>query len=943
MLQLEAWRHGMTLQIDRLEGSILEPITLGGAHWSYESRNGAVTRIEIAEATAEFRWRNLFERGEARWFRRLTLDGVAGKISVPLQTMPEARQPLLERYLPRRFLLAAPERIEAHDVDFVLQTNGGHVRIERASFTASEMAPGKFAAGQLVVTQPWLHQTFRDLRGTTKLEGSEVQIAHVLLQPGVEVQSISAELDDLARGRLNVVGQLAAFDGCVRIEAQTLAEEQPFTVEITGTFSQINVAKLAAFLALSNAAGGTIKDGKFIFRGSPQHPARATASLRLDAANFQWDARQWDSLVLGATLLDRHVQVPKLALVQGHNRLDIDGEIALPEPGRAWWQSEFEARVSARIENLTELSALMLPEFTYAAGRATIDGSVRGKGEKFDGQLIVAGSDLQWRDAPIQELHAALKFNGNEVQISNLSVFNDGDFVRGRGVVNILGPSQYWGELHASVQDLATYAALLRPPAIAEPLAGGAVVDWTGEGSARGHTGNFMARLKRVRSVGATASLRHPIDANFDGSYARASIVFNRFALSDDESAFTANVIVGEKTVSLRDIRLLNRGSVWLDGDAVLPLNVWRAWPGVQLDDSTPGSVHLHARKLSLHEASRLTGWNFPIEGILDGSVAAEGPLLENSKLQTSGALTVSGATLPLGWNGCTLSGVAGAVRLEGHKMIFEKVAGHHATGNFRAAGSIDFKNVRDPALQISIASDRMRLPVFQGAVDCDVALDLSVAGPWSGALVAGTARPLLLSDGRLKDWDLSSLWLESPAPQLPPAFAPAPAPFASWRFDIACRAAQPLPLAQRGSQVLIDGRIAGSGAAPLWIGNVSFSHVATRAGDTPLDVEEAALTFRENDPHHPTLALACRGAVFGKTFAARLTGPLSQLLREIDCTPPLTARVIRGLLSGRDTEREASESRFSLRAPAILSGGAEVFDWRPIGSPPAEPNGVSQ
>ena len=191
--------------------------------------------------------------------------------------------------------------------------------------------------------------------------------------------------------------------------------------------------------------------------------------------NFQWESRQWDSLILGMTLIDRRLQVHECSLIQGHNTLTLDGEIALPDAQTQWWRGDFNGNVAAKIENLTELSALLLPEFQFAAGRAKIEGSVRGHAEKFQGHLDVEGRALRWHDAPIEELNATLRINGNELQIAHFNIFNGDDSVRGNGVVNILGPTQYWGTLHASVADLGAYEAILQKPIVPEPLAGGAV------------------------------------------------------------------------------------------------------------------------------------------------------------------------------------------------------------------------------------------------------------------------------------------------------------------------------------------------------------------------------------------------------------------------------------------------------------------------------------
>src|SRR5207248_580822 len=162
---------------------------------------------------------------------------------------------------------------------------------------------GTIRAGQIVLKQPWINRTFRNVRGTTAIQDAKVEVANLALDTDVQVRSFSAELDDLARGRLNLEMRVGAFGGDIRVAAETLSEERPLNFEATGTFSQIGLARLAAFLGVTDAAGGTIKEGKFTFRGPPQQLARATASLRLEATNFQWDSRQWDSLVLGATLM----------------------------------------------------------------------------------------------------------------------------------------------------------------------------------------------------------------------------------------------------------------------------------------------------------------------------------------------------------------------------------------------------------------------------------------------------------------------------------------------------------------------------------------------------------------------------------------------------------------------------------------------------------------
>ena len=943
-LRFEAWRHSITLHIDRIEGSILEPVSIIGSHWNYESRTGATTRIEIREATAELSWKSLLRRGPARWFQRLTLDGVTGKINLPLEDAPAGYRSLIQRNIPHTFIAIAPQRIEALNVDFIFQTEDDYLRLQRARFTLSELEPGELSAGTLTVRHPWLEKTFRDVRGTTKLDGSSVEIAGLTIEPGVTVERISAKLDDLARGRLDIVAHIAAFDGRIRVEVQTLPKVRPLTFDATTTFSQISVAKLSAFLALPNAAGGAIKDGKLNVRGSPQDFSKATATLRFEAVNFQWDARQMDSLVAGATLMAGRVQVPELALRQGHNRLDLSGEFALPAPGRKWWQDEFDARITATIDNFTELSALMLPQFTFAAGRATIDGRVHGRDEKFDGLLNVTGTNLQWRNAPIDELSAAIKLQGNEFQVTSLSIFNDGDFIRGRGVVNILGPTQYWCILNASVQDLATYSAILQKPIVPEPLAGGAVVEWSGEGSAKGHSGKFLARLKKVRSLGATAALLHPINADLEGTYAPGSLLFSRFTLSDDESAFTANVAVASKSVRVENIRLTNRQRLWLEGDALLPLDLWNAWPNTSLatllDDTGAVRVRLAAYDLSLREASQLTGWNFPIEGIVRGEITAEGL---PGALQTSGKATLQRARIPLGWSGDALTGVEGALNLAGQTLHIDALTGRHPTGDFSASGLVDFSNLRDASLQLVVSSGQTELTLFErSAISARLALQLLIGGPVSAATVRGTAQIHGLSVG---GFDVASPWREPQLPELPRAFGFDAAPFRAWHLDIAASTGP----GGLDSAIEANVRIGGTGDAPSLVGQVKFTNTGDSArrpipsGTIIVELDNATLVFRDGHPRNPTLDLRAHGSVFGEPFQAHAAGPITHLVRDIASAPPLSEATIHRLLAEPLIRPPAGEPRLSLRVPSIFAEGVDIIDWPEIVLAPADGSGSPQ
>ncbi|MEQ1859789.1 MAG: hypothetical protein ABMA13_07635 [Chthoniobacteraceae bacterium] len=803
-LKFEGWRRGASVHIERIDGSLWEPVLLTHSYVALESASGAVTRVEIARTELSFSWQSLFQRNGDPWLQRAALRGVVGKVQIPLdRSGVRTASRSWKRWLPlpAPSALGLPAAVEAQEIDFVFQSNGDYVRIEDASFAASTTGAGELSVPRLTIRQPWLRRSFRNVRGKAALQDGRLALADVQLEPGVNLRSLTAAAVQLASGQLDLDAEFAAFDGTLRVESSTKPAGGGAVFEASGTFEQINIAKLASFLALSDAAGGIIKDGKFTFRGPPRDLARAQASLRFDAVNFQWETRQWDSLTLGLVLMERRLQVPQLELRQGKNELRLSGELTLPDTGRQWWQGDFTTTVDAKIANLTELSALLLPEFKYAAGSATIEGSILGRGGEFNGQLLVSGSNLTWRNAPIETLHAAVKLNGKEVQIANVELVNGDDYLRGRGLVQFSNPPVYWGELRVAVEDLATYAAFLQKPVLPEPLAGGAIIDWTGEGSKEGNSGTFSARLRKVRSLGAMAQQRHPINADLKATYQSEAMQFSRFTLSDDDSVFTANIAVGGKALHLRSLRLTYRGATQLEGDALLPLDVWQRWPDVSfaqmLSTEVVSHVRLTVRQLDLAAAAKLTGWNFPLAGIVDGTFAADGPA---TALKLGGQLALTKGRVPLDWHGEVIEQASAQLAFRDDAMEIEQFSGRHRFGAVQLGGTVRLADVLDPALALTLRSGNAVVPL-SGDTKADAKLTLEISGPLSSAIIRGEA--------------LLTPWVHDVAPR-PFTIAPPPihvpsifklgAPWSAWRYDLG------LVIGGEGSRVF------GPAGAPLSI-----------------------------------------------------------------------------------------------------------------------------
>ncbi len=725
IVKVEAWRRGVNVSIGAVEGSLFDPVVLRNSVWSYASPTGAQTRLEIRSARGWFAWSNVFPAPLAGWVRsgaeklgwepfggngacwqRLELDGVSAKVELPLAG-PAEKQLDSSDWLRLRLPVgeaSGPLFIDLRNVDLVVQRGAEFVRLERMKFIASAIEPGHLTAAQFAVKTSWFEKTFRDVRGRTAIEGANVTIANIALAPELKVRTFTLSFAKLSKGQLSMKTILDAFGGKLEAEAESVPAGRDLSLSANGRFSSLNFGTLCTFLEISEAAGGIIREGSFVFHGSPRDIARGDTRLRLEADRIQWESRQWDSLILGLTIMDQRLGVPECHLKQGANELSFSGTLAMPQAGAKWWELPFELKVNASIRNLTELSALLLPEFTYTAGELLLRGTVGGTGAKpggsasYDGQIIVNGSGLKYRTAPLEQLTGALVFKGREIQIINAQFENDDDYLRASGTVS-LDHGGFDGRVRLSVADLKTYGALLGPPILPTPIAGGATIAWTGKWVGDQRKGDFTGKLRRFHLLGSSAT--HPLDAELAGTIEKEQIFFDRFKLNQNGTTLTAAIGVGPSLLNLSDLRLQKNGETWLEGDALLPLDVWQRWPqfdfATLLNEDTVGRIRLTAKNLRLADAALLTGYEWPISGVLNGTITADGSL-KNTAL--GGSLTLSAAKLPLDKKGTFITDSNAEFSLANKTISLTKAEGRHAGGIYSLTGKLHLENPRAPMVE---------------------------------------------------------------------------------------------------------------------------------------------------------------------------------------------------------------------------------------------------
>ncbi len=787
VLKFRAWQSGAALSMGTIEGNLFDPVVIHNLLWTYRADSGAVTRVEIRRTRAWLAWSNIFpppvagwvRTGAAKagfhpigenglWFRELEMDDVTARLSLPhgTEVAPAAGQPTQWLRGMLEVQGAHPGIYTVRNADLILDRGTDWLRVSGAHFSLSETAAGVLRAAQIAMKTESGKRIFAGVRARTSLEGSRATLAGMKLAPDVTLASLSVSLKDFAKGKLMLSSEFAAFGGKIEADAEVVFQDRRLRFDGNGNLSKISVAGIASFLGLSDAAGGVLNSGNFTFHGMPSEVAKSEATLRFDAGAFQWESRQWDSLVMGLSLVEQRLQIHEFKLRQGQNLLSLKGTMALPQPGVQWWDRQFDFKVDADIRNLTELSALLLPEFKYTAGQLFVRGAVSGNGAqpsipaKYEGQMIVSGNGLQWRTAPIDSLNAALLFHERELQIINAQLLRAEDILRGSGRIS-LGDGSYSGEWRLSARDLGVYRTVLTPYILPTPLGGGIEATWAGKGSGAKHEGSFSAKLNRFRLLGPGGTL--PLDAEAAGIYRPGEVQCEKFRLAENGTVLTAGVSVGPSAVNLRGLRVLSRDRVCLQGDAFLPLDLWQRWPDVNfsrlLNDDTVGRVHLEATDMDIRAVSRLTGVDWPLGGIITGTVDADGPL---TALKLAGTMQLSHGLLPLDWNGATVRDVAAQFTLDGSAVRIEQGSGRYVNGDFGIGGRLDLAKPRIPFVE-AVGTGTYQSQPFTFGVKGDAAKPVvTVEGhaPFSGNVPFPPKAPETV-----------------PAPPAVPAPAPAPAP----------------------------------------------------------------------------------------------------------------------------------------------------------------------
>lgn len=570
-LAMWARQNKFTVSVARIDVKLSGPCVL--EEIEVESLPGARSSTVANIQRLEWQWGNLLdafsERG--RPLHSLTIRGLQYVVNRSWQD-PEPAAPSnspgfalpLPKWLPEKIEVTAPViQITGRDDQWLLQD---------LELRLTENETGILRVGSASAYTAGLYRSLDRVSAATAWKSGSLWLGDMALAPGITIESVSVDL--LQPSGPTVVLSAGCFGGSLRADLSLSPEAG--TMDLAAWASGIDLREMASSLALQAEVSGRLLEGRFTFRGKPDRPADAEASLRLVADNTRWNNRGWESLEIGASLIHRRLVVTNFDLRQKDNHVNFNGEVSLAEGWSQIAQSPFLVNLRGDIYDVGSLASLVGSPLVGLKGRMSAAGSVSGRSGQLDGFLSIEASAIEYPTLPPSSLRIESLFHGNEIEVALCDVFSGKDAASLRGRIGLSSPHQYAADLTAKIADLSTYLRPFKALDLAGASAGALDINWQGDGTLQAHSGAFDVKLRDFVSMATPSGLT----GEFSGTYSPQNLYFSKLDMSNGPLRLNSRATLAESGVTLKDLELTSGQKTLLEGGAFLPINLFSVFSG---------------------------------------------------------------------------------------------------------------------------------------------------------------------------------------------------------------------------------------------------------------------------------------------------------------------------------------------------------------------------
>ena len=399
-------RHeGFVATIDGVDAPFLRPIVIRQIHLKSARDNAVRVDVTVIDARVALNLKHIFLHLSGRDIRNISVREFHAELH---RTNPNGRA-LSERGWATLHRLL-PETLSIAKLETRVETGPSLILLRNASLSASETEPGRFTAAELMITSPWVRQTFSQLRGATHWEGNRLTLAGLTLTHGLDLQAATVDLARLGNRRMGLQFDVDAFGGKLRANISHEWHSPHSNWKIAGGAADLSLAQISDALGFADRVNGLLHASNFTFRGNLAEPDRATASLWGELTGLTWRDRTAEALMLGAALYNRKIELQQLYIRQKSNEFTLNGEAALPATPSEWLRPDFRGNIAASINQLGEFLALFGANPADFAGKISIQGSMDTHARNFGGNVAIEGDSLTFFKHDIDQLQCKSDF-----------------------------------------------------------------------------------------------------------------------------------------------------------------------------------------------------------------------------------------------------------------------------------------------------------------------------------------------------------------------------------------------------------------------------------------------------------------------------------------------------------------------------------------------------
>src|SRR5262245_9042601 len=534
-----ARQEGFVATIDGVDAPFLRPVAIHQIHLKSARDDAVRIDLTLLDARVVLNLKHIFLHLSGRDIRSISLRELHAELhrtNPNVQVLSERGWTTLHRLLPETLSIAKLETRVENGPSLVLLRN--------ASLFASETEPGRFSAAELMITSPWLRQTFPQLRGATHWEGNRLTLAGLTLTHGLDLQAATVDLARLGNRRMGLQFDVDAFGGKLRANISHEWHSTHRNWKIAGGAADLSLAQISDALGFADRVNGLLHACNFTFRGNLAESDRPTASLWGELTGLTWRARPAAALMLGAALYNRKIELQQLYIRQKSNQFTLSGEAALPANSSEWLRPDFRGNISASINELGEFLALFGANPTDFAGKISIQGSMDTHARNFGGNLAIEGASLTFFNNDIDTFSAKVTLKPSELEIERFDLARNKDSLSGEGKIDLSPEHKYSGRLDAWTNDLRDYVStvprLPRQKAGPVPVELQATID-SSQWDVRG-----AIHLPKSSPLSFTASFPLPIGITwsaFQMSPLKVSLDFPALFLAAAPQFFHSNIL----------------------------------------------------------------------------------------------------------------------------------------------------------------------------------------------------------------------------------------------------------------------------------------------------------------------------------------------------------------------------------------------------------------